>query len=70
MIPTLGVYRVDRQDEGWYEDLTGQPQWNLNRETWESYFSEYGLMLWETDSSQQFGALKPGVFYFGRKRHR
>jgi len=67
MIPTLGVYRSDRDDEGWYEDLSGQPQWNFWRQTWESFFMEAGLVLDETAKAEQFGALKPGVFYFGRK---
>lgn len=70
MLPTLGVYRTDKHDEGWYEDLTGQPQWNLRRDTWESYFTQYGLGLWDIDLAQRFGALKPGVFYLGRKHPR
>jgi ubiquinone/menaquinone biosynthesis C-methylase UbiE len=70
MIPTLGVYRTDRDDEGWYGDLTDQPQWNLCRDTWESYFRRSGLDLWETDVVARFGAVKPGVFYFGRKGFR
>ncbi|MBI2953571.1 MAG: methyltransferase domain-containing protein [Chloroflexi bacterium] len=65
MIPTLGVYRVDRDDEGWYEDLTGQPQWNLKRETWEAHFRRNGLRLWDSARAKESGALKPGVFYFG-----
>jgi len=32
MIPALGHYRKDRSDEGWYEDKTGQSQWNFFRE--------------------------------------
>ena len=45
MIPTLGVYRTDRQDEGWYDDLTGQPQWNLTRQHWQEHFHAAGLKL-------------------------
>ena len=67
MVPTLGAYRTDRDDEGWYEDFTGQPQWNLTRDTWESYFEEAGLSLWPWEVAQQNGALKPGNFYFGTK---
>ena len=67
MVPTLGVYRTDRNDEGWYEDLTGQPQWNLLRTTWEEYFLNTGLSLHPVDESVKYGALKPGVFYFGYK---
>jgi SAM-dependent methyltransferase len=67
MVPTLGVYRTDRQDEGWYPDLTGQLQWNWSRETWVECFDQAGLILQPVEYSSQFGALKPGVFYFGRK---
>lgn len=67
MVPTLGAYRTDRNDEGWYEDFTGQPQWNLTRDTWESYFNAAGLSLWPVDRSRENGALKPGNFYFGRR---
>jgi SAM-dependent methyltransferase len=67
MVPTLGVYREDRADEGWYPDFTGQPQWNWTRSTWERHFAEYSLDLWETESAVAYGAQKPGVFYFGNK---
>lgn len=69
MIPTLGVYRTDRSDEGWYDDLTGQPQWNRHRATWENLFSSAGLELWADERAREHGALKPGVFYFGTKSH-
>lgn len=67
MIPTLGVYRTDRCDEGWYKDLTGQPQWNLRRDTWETCFTQCDLSLWGLGVPKRFGALKPGVFYFGTR---
>lgn len=75
MIPTLGVQRADRDDEGWYEEfridkfnMPLQLQWNLKRNTWESYFYETGLTLCPHSIAQSFGALKPGNFYFGCKR--
>ena len=67
MVPTLGVYRTDRDDEGWYEDLTGQLQWNFFRTTWGEHFSGAGLSLYPEGVSGKYGALKPGVFYFGHK---
>lgn len=68
MIPTLGVYRTDRDDEGWYEDLTGQPQWNLHRATWEMMLAGAGLVLDPDQTALDAGALRPGVFYIGTKR--
>lgn len=73
MLPTLGIYRDDRADEGWYEDLSpnlripNQLQWNYSRVTWESYFNKAGLALEHMDQPKRFRAEKPGVFYFGRK---
>lgn len=67
MLPTLGAYRTDRNDEAWYDDLTGQPQWNFTRYTWESYFVAAGLALWPSDVAARNGALKPKNFYFGTK---
>jgi SAM-dependent methyltransferase len=65
MVPSLGYYREDRDDEGWYDDLTGQPQWNLTRPTWESYFSAAKLELGPPDAPRECGALKPQNFFFG-----
>lgn len=67
MLPSLDIYRTDRDDEGWYEDLTGQPQWNFTRDTWERHFRAAGLALWETRRAGAFGAMKPGVFFLGDK---
>ncbi|MFH1147696.1 MAG: class I SAM-dependent methyltransferase [Pseudomonadota bacterium] len=73
MIPTLGIDRTDREDEGWYEErpvpgeLVAQMQWNLKRSTWESYMTNAGLELFDDDLAKEFGALRPGVFYFGRR---
>jgi SAM-dependent methyltransferase len=67
MLPTLGAYRADRDDEGWYEDLSGQPQWNLKRATWSAHFSAAGLGLWDDDAATLHGARQPGVYYFGEK---
>jgi SAM-dependent methyltransferase len=73
MIPSLGIDRDDRSDEGWYEERlvndgqVQQMQWNLFRDTWTAYFNNCGLILFDDTFSQKFGALKPGVFFFGRK---
>lgn len=67
MLPTLGAYRSDREDEGWYEDLTGQPQWNLSRATWESYFAAAKLDLWRPIAAVDHGARQPEVYFFGDK---
>lgn len=67
MLPTLGAYRSDRDDEGWYEDLTGQPQWNLSRATWESYFLTANLDLWRPIAALDHGARQPDVYFFGDK---
>jgi len=73
MMPTLGIDRTDRTDEGWYEEreIDGQPilqkQWNFKRVTWESLLKKAGLMLWDFDLPRKFGAIKPGVFFFGVK---
>ena len=74
LLPSLGIDRTDREDEGWYEEreVKGAPirqlQWNLRRETWTRYFSNAELKLWDIAISSKFGALKPGVFYFGEKQ--
>jgi SAM-dependent methyltransferase len=73
MMPTLGIDRTDRDDEGWYEEreVQGSPikqmQWNLKRHTWEQYFFKYDLMLFPFNEATSFGAKKPGVFFFGKK---
>lgn len=73
MIPSLGVDRVDRSDEGWYDErpVKGSPilqkQWNFSRQTWEAYFSAAGLELFAMEQSKDFGAHRPGVFFFGVK---
>lgn len=73
MMPTLGVDRTDREDEGWYEERPidnhpiSQMQWNLRRETWEKVFEANGLRLSYTNFPEKFGAIKPGNFYFGYK---
>ncbi len=61
MIPSLGCYRRDRTDEGWYEDLdeNKQLQWNYLRETWEKIFKQVNLSLFNTNESKKYGALKP-----------
>ena len=68
MLPSLGIYRTDRADEGWYPDLTGQPQWNFTRASWDRHFAQAGLGLWETQAAGRFGAMKPGVFFLGETR--
>lgn len=73
MMPALGVDRLDRNDEGWYEErgVPGSPvrqmQWNWKRATWEAAFEHAGLTLFESTGPSRFGALKPGVFFFGQK---
>ena len=69
MIPALGHYRIDRTDEGWYEDLDDnkQLQWNYLRSTWEDLFLKAGLKLANITDSKKYGAIKPGVFFFGSK---
>jgi ubiquinone/menaquinone biosynthesis C-methylase UbiE len=73
MIPTLGVHRTDRDDEGWYEDteVPGvaycQLQWNLKRTTWANSFALSGIRLMNDAVPAACGAHKPGVFYFGTK---
>jgi ubiquinone/menaquinone biosynthesis C-methylase UbiE len=69
MMPTLGSYRKDRFDEGWYEDLNDPPQlqWNYNRGNWERFFRDAGLELFPVELSENYGALNPGNFYFGSK---
>ncbi len=73
MMPTLGIDRTDREDEGWYEErqVEGSPirqmQWNLKRDTWESYYEQAELRNYPIEESRIFGALKPGVFFFGQK---
>ena len=73
MIPTLGVHRTDRDDEGWYEDteVPGHEhrpmQWNLRRETWAAMFEDAGIRLVEGSLAAESGAHKAGVFFFGVK---
>ncbi len=73
MIPTLGIDRTDRDDEGWYEErpVAGtdvrQMQWNLHRDTWNSYFASVGLDLLDDSVAADAGAKKPGVFFFAKK---
>ena len=73
MMPTLGIDRTDRDEEGWYEErqTEGSPirqmQWNLKRHTWEHFFLKYGLTLLSSKETALFGAKKPGVFFFGSK---
>lgn len=69
MIPTLGFYRTDRDDEGWYEDFNVPPQqqWNYKRSTWEKFFHKEKLELYDIDMSIKYGAQKTGNFYFGKK---
>jgi len=69
MMPTVGAYRKDRLDEGWYEDLNDPPQmqWNYKREKWEGFFQDAGLELLPIELSVQYGAMNPGNFYFGIK---
>jgi SAM-dependent methyltransferase len=75
MMPTLGINRTDRDDEGWYEELTApgagvrQMQWNLRRNTWESYLKSAGMNLLDDSFAVNSGALKPGVFFFASKRY-
>jgi SAM-dependent methyltransferase len=67
MIPTLGFYRKDRDDEGWYPDFNDPPQlqWNLKRSSWEEKFSTVGLSLSDMNISEKYGAHNTGNFYFG-----
>jgi SAM-dependent methyltransferase len=73
MIPTLGIHRTDRDNEGWYEDIEiigcaqRQMQWNLKRSTWVCMFEQAGIKLTEDSLAKKCGALKPGVFFFGFK---
>ena len=73
MLPTLGVYRTDLHDEGWYEDMEvegyeeQQWQWNLKRPTWEKMFERADIHLIANMLPQRCGAIKPGVFFFGIK---
>ena len=69
MMPTVGSYRKDRLDEGWYEDLNEPPQmqWNYRREKWERFFQDAGLELLPVELPVQYGARNPGNFYFGTK---
>lgn len=67
MLPTLGAYRTDRTDEAWYEDLTGQPQWNLGRSTWESFFVKADLSLRDATDATRYGAKQPDVYFLGEK---
>lgn len=70
LLPSLDYYRNDRVDEGWYQDLDScsQFQWNYLRETWERMFAKANLNLLNIKESIKYGALKPGVFFFGQKK--
>lgn len=75
MMPTLGIYRRDRDDEGWYEELKSsakheplQMQWNWRRSTWQQILSDASLECMPVDVSMNHGAINPGVFFFGKKR--
>lgn len=70
MQPTLGVYRHDREDEGWYEETHSakQLQWNYKRATWENIFRDANIALLNDSFAGHCGALKPGNFYFGIKK--
>lgn len=70
MLPTLGAYRSDRADEGWYEDLTGQPQWNLTRDTWNLMFAEADLALDAPDTATVYGAKQPHAYFIGSNHTR
>ncbi len=39
MMPYVDYYKIDRTNEGWYEDLDGNKQWQWNylRKTWGRY---------------------------------
>ncbi len=71
MIPTLGIHRTDRDDEGWYQDTAvagcghRQLQWNFHRETWNEMFDQADLLLFGDTLAAACGARKPGVFFFG-----
>ena len=69
LIPTIGSYRQDRLDEGWYEDLNDPPQmqWNFNRQKWERFFVSAGLTLIPSKQVEKYGANNSGNFYFGFK---
>ena len=69
MMPTIGFYRKDRLDEGWYEDLNNPPQmqWNYTRERWERFFFDANLNLKPVEFSVNYGAINPGNFYMGFK---
>lgn len=74
MMPSLGIDRTDVDKEGWYEERMienypiRQMQWNLYRQTWESYFTKNNLDLFYIDEPKRFGAINAGVFFFGKKR--
>lgn len=70
LMPTINYYRTDRYDEGFYEDLNNPPQlqWHWPRHKWEKLFSDNSLSLFDINFSKQFGAKKPGNFYFGCNR--
>ncbi|MGH7397616.1 MAG: class I SAM-dependent methyltransferase [Candidatus Rokuibacteriota bacterium] len=68
MLPALDAYRTDRTDEGWYPDLTGQPQWNWTRATWARAFASADLACWPLKAARPLGARKPGVFFFGDRQ--
>lgn len=45
----------------------GNGQWNYFRKTWEEMFKKANLKLFDIDISKKYGALKQGVFFFGKK---
>lgn len=70
MMPSLGHYREDRDDEGWYADFNVPPQmqWNYTRETWDKFFLDEGFVLENIAFSKEYDAMKPGVFFIGYKK--
>lgn len=70
MMPALEYYWEEKKEEGWYEDRTGQPQWNLPRAKWEEFMREAGLSLWPMERVARYGAKQPGCFFFGEKTDR
>jgi len=72
LLPTLGVYRTDTDQEGYYADLPSggpdgaqQQQWNLTRASWADLFAGAKIMLFDPGLARACGANKPDVFYFG-----
>ncbi len=74
MVPTLGIDRTDRKDEGWYEKRrsceqprTWQMQWNYYRKTWEDLLKKASFKLYPIDIPINYGELN-GRFLFRKKR--